>query len=455
MERSTERLLTTLALGLCIGFAAAIAVGAFATTPQGGPPTTTGETPPLTRQTNRPDSVAPVRQTAVTEAVAATAPSVVSITTVEAASDLFRSFYGHSGETSAGSGVVIDPRGVILTNAHVVASASNITVTFADNTQLEADVIGLAEDLDLAVLRVPEKADLEVAQIGNSDTLILGEPVIAIGNPFGLGHTVTTGVVSAVSRPLETDERVFQDFIQTDASINPGNSGGPLLDATGSVIGINTAIRPNAQGIGFAIPIGRAIKIATDLVESGTVRIPWLGVLLNDTAFRSDTGRTTVPEVAYAFPANPLESGDLIVGVDGRAVQGRSDLNAFLSASEPGARLKLDVIRNRKRINLTLNTSTLPIAFTTVHVLERVGISLSEHRLGRNEGATIGLLSRSGTAARIGLRDGDTIIGCDGESISGPNDFISMAHRAIQRHRTSVLLTVQRGNVVGRVPLPL
>ena len=147
---------------------------------------------------------------------------------------------------------------MILTNAHVVSSASRIIATFSDGNQAEARVVGLDEDLDLAVLKIPIRPGLVAVDIGTSSDLLLREPVIAIGNPFGLGHTVTTGVVSATSRAIETDDRVFQDFIQTDASINPGNSGGPLLDRFGALVGITTSIRPDAQGIGFAIPIDRA-----------------------------------------------------------------------------------------------------------------------------------------------------------------------------------------------------
>ena len=201
-----------------------------------------------------------------------------------------------------------------------MSSASRIIATFSDGNQAEARVVGLDEDLDLAVLKIPIRPGLVAVDIGTSSDLLLGEPVIAIGNPFGLGHTVTTGVVSATSRAIETDDRVFQDFIQTDASINPGNSGGPLLDRFGALVGITTSIRPDAQGIGFAIPIDRAIKIARDLVEIGTVRIPWLRGVLEDVRLRVDGRPRTAPMVTDTLGAREpdgLEVGDFITHAGG------------------------------------------------------------------------------------------------------------------------------------------
>ena len=462
MGNRIETAASLLGAGLCIGFAAAIGIGALADRPRSvspGDPAATVDPgqPSVGVQSDQSQSVAvdSNRQTAVTRAVSATSAAVVSITTEQPTHDLFSRFHGSTTQSSAGSGVVIDERGVILTNAHVVASASQITVTFSDDYQVHADVIGLADDLDLAVLRVPVRPGLQVATLGTSSDLILGEPVIAIGNPFGLGHTVTTGVVSAVSRPLETDERVFQDFIQTDASINPGNSGGPLLNATGALIGINTAIRPDAQGIGFAIPIDRAIKVATDLIESGTVRIPWLGVLVDDVAFRNGRSRTTAPEVAAVLSGTALKSGDVIVGVEGRLVQGRSDLNAFLSGYTPGQVLDMSIIRDREAIDISVNTSRIGQTTASEHIRNRLGFVLADAPQRRTLGVQVAQILRGSTGARIGLRPGDLIYRVDGTRITSEADFTLMVQRAIERHRPSVLVTVRRGNVQGRVPLPL
>lgn len=460
VQSNRETLLTVLGIGLCIGFAGAIATGAVATNmPAQRIASNTVNAPaasaedPIAPGVGAPAS--PDRRTAVTRAVSATAGAVVSITTEQSTADLFARFRGQRTQSSAGSGVVIDKRGVVLTNAHVVASATNITVTFDDDRQLNADIIGLAEDLDLAVLRIPVQPDLKVASIGTSADLILGEPVVAIGNPFGLGHTVTTGVVSAVRRPLETDARVFQDFIQTDASINPGNSGGPLLNATGSLIGITTAIRPDAQGIGFAIPIDRAIKVANDLIESGTVRIPWLGVLVADVMYQLGSTRTSVPEVVHAVASSALRRGDVIVGVEGRTVQGRSDLNAFLSAYKPGDSLTLTIVRDDDGMELTVQTNSAPTDAASQQLVGRVGLAIRDAPADGLRGVFVAEVSPGGTAARLGLRRGDAITAVDGTRIQSGQDFMTMIQRAIERHRPTVLITVRRANMQGRVPLPL
>src|SRR5204863_10077631 len=182
---------------------------------------------------------------------------------------------------SLGSGLIIDAAGVVLTNAHVIEGASRIVVTTLDGRELEADVLGSDRDADLAVLKVDGK-NLPARPLGRSGDLMIGETVIAIGNPFGLSHTVTTGVVSALNRSLNTDGRTYTDFIQTDASINPGNSGGPLLNIRGELIGVNTAIYGKAQGIGFAIPVDRVHRVMGDLVSFGEVRRAWVGLTVQD-----------------------------------------------------------------------------------------------------------------------------------------------------------------------------
>ncbi|MBW2175211.1 MAG: trypsin-like peptidase domain-containing protein, partial [Deltaproteobacteria bacterium] len=173
---------------------------------------------------------------------------------------------------SLGSGVIIDgTRGYILTNEHVIARSAKITVLLRDERELEAELVGAAPDFDLAVLRIQSKEPLPAIQMGNSDDLMIGETVIAIGNPFGFSNTVTTGVISALNRSIQAESRTYRDFIQTDASINPGNSGGPLLNINGDLIGINTAIYSKAQGIGFAIPINKAKRVVDDLIRYGEI----------------------------------------------------------------------------------------------------------------------------------------------------------------------------------------
>src|SRR5206468_9301650 len=226
---------------------------------------------------------------------------------------------------SLGSGFVWSSDGIIVTNNHVVEGASRITVNFQDGTQLPAKLIGVDPDSDVAVLRVDAKG-LAAAPIGASSDLMIGESVIAVGNPFGLSGSVTTGVVSALGRsvPSKEEGRTFTDFIQTDASINPGNSGGPLLNIEGKVIGINVAIYANAQGIGFAIPVDRARKVIQDLLRYGQVHSAWIGaVTATLTPEEAKRIGTRVPRgalVARVFGGSPaqaagLKPGDVITSV--------------------------------------------------------------------------------------------------------------------------------------------
>ena len=240
-------------------------------------------------------------------------------------SDFFDVYPQRRPTSSLGSGVIIDGvKGYVLTNNHVVAQAKEVTVTLADQTELKARVVGLDQGSDLAVLQVEKQGTLPTMALGDSDKLLIGQRVIAIGNPFGLSHTVTTGVVSALNRTFKVESDLFFGFIQTDAAINPGNSGGALLDIDGSLIGINTAIYARAQGIGFAIPINRARMIAAELIAHGRVRPSWLGL----------SAQTLTPELGAHFsvpgnrgvivtkvePGSPAERGglkkdDIIVGL--------------------------------------------------------------------------------------------------------------------------------------------
>ncbi len=443
MKRS-EGFFTALGVGLALGFVVAIGIDASGDGPQHDS-VPVASAPPAREELED-------RSTPVTRAVAAVASSVVSISAEEPQSRLFGR---PKAPSSDGSGVVIDAEGVILTNAHVVSSAARIIVTFGDGQKAEATVIGLAEDLDLAVLRIPLREGLAAVKVGSSDSLLLGEPVIAIGNPFGLGHTVTTGVVSATARALETDDLVFQDFIQTDASINPGNSGGPLLDRFGKLVGITTAIRPDSEGIGFAIPIDRAIKVARDLIEVGRVRLPWLGVTFKNVRVRLGSGYRVVPQVVEAWTSSGekgLIAGDLVIGVEGRTVQGRGDLNAYLSSFEPGDTLDLEVIREGSVREVALPTKQL-IDSDMVAVLEaRLGVTLEP--AGTSRSLVLSRVSRGGVAAAIGLRPRDMIINVDGQRVQSPKEFYGAILAALSRHRPNVLILARRGPAQGHVALP-
>ena len=236
-------------------------------------------------------------------------------------------------QQSLGSGFIVDKEGYILTNNHVVEGADDIRVTLLDGRSYDAEVKGRDPKTDIALIRIKPENGLPVATLGDSDALLVGEWVVAIGNPFGFGHTVTAGVVSAKDRTIGAGP--YDAFIQTDASINPGNSGGPLFNARGEVVGINSAIVSSGQGIGFAIPINMARSIMEQLREKGSVTRGWLGVQiqaltpeLRESLSLSAEGGALVAGVIKGDPAEKagLKAGDVVVEFDGRRVRSDRDL---------------------------------------------------------------------------------------------------------------------------------
>jgi S1-C subfamily serine protease len=446
-------------MGVVLGVGLSLGVGAVAE--RGGDPAPAAPVPaapvPATVALDL-GAGAPVadaaRRTPVVAAVERVAPAVVSIRAERLQRDPF--WGGQSLGASDGSGVVIDEQGVVLTNAHVVEQAQKLTATFADGRRFEAELLGVAPELDLAVLRLRGATGLRAAPIGSSAGLLLGEPVIAIGNPFGLGHTVTTGVVSATSRALETEARVYQDFIQTDASINPGNSGGPLLDVTGALIGINTAVRADAQGIGFAIPVDRAVKVARDLVQFGEVQVPWLGVDLVDIVLRSPEGRQGAAQVVRVHPAGPaaaagLQPGDLLRAVDGRPVQGRADLNAWLAGQTGAGAVRAELLRAGARVEATLQPGPVPAAVFTASLHDVLGVVPVE----RDGLVVVARVLPGGAFAARGLRVGDAILAVNGQPVRGLAGLEQLVLRAKSGHRPDALLTIRRGEAVARLTFPL
>lgn len=464
-RRPTLDLVAIAALaGVCLGVLGSFGLGALADRGAAGPPggASAGDPsagaplvePDLAVSKEQARPVDPARRTEVVRAVERVAPAVVSITTESARVDPF--WGSQSRGSSEGSGVVIDAVGVVLTNAHVVERATRIVASFADGRRVEAELLGVAPELDLAVLQLRASGGLVAAPVGSSAGLLLGEPVIAIGNPFGLGHTVTTGVVSATSRPLRTDERVYQDFIQTDASINPGNSGGPLLDITGQLIGINTAVRADAEGIGFAIPVDRAMKVARDLLQFGRVQVPWLGVDLGDVDLRGPSGRVAAAQVravhaGSAAEAAGLRPGDVIRAVDGRPVQGRADLNAWLAAQEPGRAVQLGLLRGELQLERVVTTGQLPDAVVEQAVAVVLGATLAD----RNGVVIVEKVHPGGAFAERGLRAGDQLLAVNSEPAPTVAAFKLLIARAKSGHRSEALITVRRGEFPARIPFPI
>jgi serine protease Do len=307
--------------------------------------------------------------------VARVNPSVVNITTIHevrthpamgSGNDPFGYFNRRFGrgvgprdqvmrQSSLGSGFIIDAEGHVVTNAHVVDGADEVHVKLADEREFDAKVVGRDARLDLAVLALQGAKDLPAASLGKSEPLRVGEYVVAIGNPFGLGHTVTMGIVSAKGRSIGAGP--YDDFIQTDASINPGNSGGPLFDLQGRVVGINSAINPNGQGIGFAIPIDMLKDVLPQLLAAGHVDRGRLGVAFKPIdaklarTLKLDKARGAyVADVERGSPADRagLESGDVIVKVEGKEVGHAEELPRLIALHPPGTKLAIDVLREGK-----------------------------------------------------------------------------------------------------------
>jgi serine protease Do len=346
-----------------------------------------------------PPTVSASRRTPIVIVAHNVLPSVVNIQTeatirrrqMDPFFDPFGIFGGgNSTYTSLGSGFVWSSDGIIVTNNHVVEGASRISVFFSDGTQVSAKLIGVDPDSDLAVLRVDSK-NLLAAPIGTSSDLMIGETVVAVGNPFGLSGTVTTGVVSALGRSVPSKEagRTFTDFIQTDASINPGNSGGPLLNIEGKVIGINTAILGNAQGIGFAIPVDRARKVIQDLLRYGQVHSAWIGAvtatITPEEARRLGIRAARGALVARIFSGSPaqaagLQQGDVITAVEGKPVDSREAFATFTATVPSGQPVRLTVMRDNSPATLTVRPADPPRDLGLRILWEVAGLRVGDSR---------------------------------------------------------------------------
>jgi serine protease Do len=278
--------------------------------------------------------------------------AVVNITITKDTGD--EDAFGREGRQQAlGSGILVDPQGHVVTNAHVVDGASVVEVKLSDEREYRAKVVGKDDRLDLAVVQLENAPhDLPYASLGSSEALRVGEYVVAIGNPFGLGNTVTMGIVSAKGRSLGAGP--YDDFIQTDASINPGNSGGPLFDLHGQVIGINSAINPAGKGIGFAIPIDEVKQVLPELIAKGHVSRGQLGVVIQGMddgiakALGMDKAHGALVEEVNPHGAGDkagLHAGDVIVTVDGHDVARSMDLPRMIASHAPGSRVRLGVLR--------------------------------------------------------------------------------------------------------------
>lgn len=371
--------------------------------------------------------------------------------------------------SSLGSGVLISgENGLILTNEHVVAQGGTITVFLQDEREFEAEIVGTDPDSDLAVLRIHSDKPLPSVEMGNSDDLMIGETIIAIGNPFGFSHTVTTGVISALNRSLRTENRIFQDFIQTDASINPGNSGGPLLNVKGDLIGINTAIYAKAQGIGFAIPINKAKRIVADLLKYGEVIRPWVGMTVQalDTRLVSylnlpESGGVLVRSVEKESPAQKsgLREGDILLS-DGKTVFSDPETYyAVITGYSAGQTLPITVWRENEKSVFSVDTAVYPPERALALAWRILGVRVKPLHGARYqglEGVLIENINPQSHLADIGAEPGDIVRRINEISVTDMESF----KKAVMKYRLkpSVAVLIQRGfqgyNVSVRLGAP-
>lgn len=373
--------------------------------------------------------------------------------------------------TSLGSGVIIDgKRGFILTNKHVILKSKTITVTLKDGREFTAQIVGADSDSDLAVLRISSPTALPDITMGDSGNLLIGETVIAIGNPFGFSNTVTTGVISAINRSIRTEDMVYHDFIQTDASINPGNSGGPLLNINGELVGINTAIYAKAQGIGFAIPINTAKRIVSDLIRYGEVIPAWIGITIQD--IDEDLARylkasavngVLVKKVEPAGPARKagIREGDVLISINTSDIVSEKDFHRAMIALSPGEKIDITVWRGGKTKTVSLKTSAFPKELALDLAYDLLGISVEDlstknrymYKALAKQGVLISDVNRQSFLAHIGAKPGDVIRQIDDIPIKNIKDF----EQAIIKYRqkNSLVMVLQRGDQLYNITVKL
>jgi serine protease Do len=349
--------------------------------------------------------------------------------------DFFERFFGPQmpeeyRQNAMGTGFIIDRDGFILTNNHVVEQTEELKVRLSDNTEHKADIVGRDPKTDLALIKIKANQPLVPLVLGNSDRLKVGDWVVAIGNPFGLGNTVTAGIVSAKYRQIGGGP--YDNFIQTDASINPGNSGGPLLNLDGEVIGVNSAIFSQSGGnigIGFAIPINMAKQLLPQLRE-GKVRRSWLGVMIQNVTpeLKAKLGLGTdegalVSDVVPGGPAEKagIKRGDVIAQFDGKIIRSSRDLPFVVASTPIGKSVVVEVMRGKQRMNLRVKTEELkeeaeevpssePRPYLGMHVQQITPEMAKNYDLSRTSGVVIVQVERGSPAAEAGLTPGDIIV---------------------------------------------
>ncbi|MBW1752036.1 MAG: Do family serine endopeptidase [Deltaproteobacteria bacterium] len=433
-----------------------------------------------------------LRETAVVRAVRTVSPVVVNISSEfevrgranpfsgmgldPSLENFFKDFFDPGLEqryqrASLGSGVIIDgKRGFILTNNHVIQKTGTITVVLKDGREFKAQIVGADPESDLAVLRIAAQSPLPDIKMGNSDGLMVGETVFAIGNPFGFSNTVTTGVVSATSRSIRSEDMVYHDFIQTDASINPGNSGGPLLNINGELIGINTAIYAKAQGIGFAIPINKAKRIVADLIKFGEVVQAWVGLTVQGIDQRlsqylqlKNVKGVLVKKVEETGPARKagIQDGDVIVALGKRNMLSENDYQTAMRGFAAGQIIDVKIWRRGKTSTIAVHAAVFPEELAMGLAFRLLGINVAGltsknrhiYQTFAEEGVLIVEIHRQSHLARIGGRPGDVIRQIDEITIKDIKAFKKAVIK--YRHKSSLVIVLQRGRYLYNLSVKL
>jgi serine protease Do len=376
-----------------------------------------------------------------------------------------------------GTGMIMDPRGYILTNYHVVAGATNIRVLLASGEEYSAKPVGTDQKTDLAVIRISPKGPLPSVTFGDSDKVKVGEWVVAIGHPRGLDQTVTQGVISAKHRTGITEPSTYQDFLQTDAAINPGNSGGPLLNLRGEVIGVNAAIISQSggfEGIGFAIPSNMALYIARQLIAHGKIERGWLGVTAQDLTPElaksygvPGTKGALIAEVVKGGPAEKagLQKGDIVIAYQGKEIKDAGTLRNEAATSTIGQEAKISVLRKGKKeeFRVTIGNLADETKFLSVSAKERLGgefrsVTAKEEEkygLDSGQGVVVTEVDSQGPLGQAGFEVGDIILEINGQQIDGLEGLINGVNTLKTGQKIAVLALDHRTANVGYVEVVL
>jgi len=420
------------------------------------------------------------RRTAVVEVVERVAPAVVNVATAdlglrheeptEAADPTFEEFFRQFSEprlgrgaqlVSLGSGVIVDSVGHVVTNEHVVRRSRRLLVQLADKRVLEVTVVGSDPASDIAVLRIEGADSLPFAPLGKSGDMMIGETLVALGNPFGLSHTVTTGVLSATGRSVRAGRRMFADFLQTDAAINPGNSGGPLVNLDGEVIGIATAIHASGQGIGFAIPSLRVRRVVQSLLNHGTVKPVWIGLSAQPAGVAIGRALGLAPGqgvvVTHVVPAAPafaagIRRGDVVYQVGGRAIGTPDELDTALWHTPVDRSVRLRLARGGERRKVTVKPLQ-PDSHELGRIVQAVtGLTFVEGA-AEAAGVRVADVSSGSRAEARGFRPGDVIHEVDGAGVHDLASLFGAFYDAMIERQ--VLVLVGHGEDAYYVPLRL